>query len=132
MASAWYSLNVLDKGLEHIVNNANEMRVVSNYTPADTYATVVSNTVCLISTSPTDYTLGNQGTNGRQITVSAKSGTASASSGAGPDLHVAICHSVGTDVLAVTDETTDQEITSGNPINVPSFTLKMNQPTLVP
>ncbi len=29
------------------------------------------------------------------------------------------------------DETTDQEITNGNPINVPQFRVKMNQPTLV-
>ncbi len=131
MATAFYGQNVLDKGLEYIVNNVNEMRVVSNYTAGDTYATVVANTVCLIVTSPTDFTLGNQGVNGREVIVSAKSGTASADSGAGPDLHVALTFSTGTEVIAVTDETTDQEITSGNPINVPQFRLKQNQPTLV-
>jgi hypothetical protein len=31
-------------------------------------------------------------------------------------------------VLAVTDETTDQPITSGNQVNIPSLALKMNQP----
>mgnify|MGYP000072191043 CR=1 FL=1 len=131
MAVAYYNPSVLNKGLEHIVNNANEMRVVSSYTTADTYAKVVSNTVCLISVAPSDLVLGDQGVNGRQITVGAKSGTASANSGAGPDLHVALCISGQTEVTAVTDETTDQEITNGNPINVQSFTLKMNQPTLV-
>lgn len=132
MATPWLDPNVMDEGLNRIVNTVNEMRVVSAYTQNDTYATIVTNTVCLITTSPTDFTLGNQGTFGRQITVGAKSGTASASSGAGPDLHVALCISGQTEVSAVTDETTDQEITSGNPINVPSFTIKMNQPTLVP
>lgn len=132
MASPWLDENVMDQGLNHIVNNANEMRVVSAYTQNDTYATVVANTVALIGMSPTDFTLGNQGTFGRQITVAAKSGTASANSGAGPDLAIALCISASTEVSAVTDETTDQEITNGNPINVPSWTIKMNQPTLVP
>ena len=131
MATAWLDPEVMNKGLERIVNNVNEMRVVSSYSAGDAYATVVANTVCLITTSPTDFTLGDQGVNGREVIVAAKSGTASASSGAAPDLHVALCISGQTEVSAVTDETTDQEITNGNPINVPQFRVKMNQPTLV-
>ncbi len=131
MASAFYGQNVLDQGLNYVVNNVNEMRVITSYTPGDTYATVVTNTVCLITMAPADFTLGNQGTLGREVIVAAKSGTASASSGAAPDLHVALTFSTGTEVIVVTDETTDQEITNGNPINVPQWRAKMNQPTVV-
>lgn len=131
MAVAYYNPNVLDKGLEHIVDNCDEMRVVSAYAVGDTYATVVANTVCLIAIAALDLVLGDQGVNGRQITVGAQSGVANADSGAVPDLHVALCISVATEVSGVSDETTDQEIVTGNPINVASFTMKQNQPTLV-
>jgi hypothetical protein len=32
-------------------------------------------------------------------------------------------------VDAVTDETTDQEVTSGNTVNLTAFNITMNQPT---
>lgn len=129
--AVFYGQNVLDKGLEYIGANCNELRLLSAYSVGDTYATVVTNTVCLVAMVPGDYTIGNQGTNGRETIVSAKAGTASSDSGATPDLHVALTYSAGTEVVVVTDETSDQEITNGNPVNFPSWRAKMNQPTLV-
>ncbi len=124
----YYNPNVLDSGLSHIKTNADEMRLLKAYTAGDSHATVLTNSIATIAVVTGDFTLGNQGTLGRQLAVAAKSGTANADSGATPDLHIAIVDSVGTEVLAVTDETSDQVVTNGNPVDVPTFNLKQNQP----
>ena len=61
--------------------------------------------------------------------MGAKAISLTASSGAGPNLHLAIVDSTGSAVLLVTDETTDQVVTSGGTFNVPSWTYDVNQPT---
>jgi hypothetical protein len=124
----WYSLNVLDNGLNRIKSNAERVAVIKNYSAGDSYATVVGNIIAASATVSTDYTLGNQGTNGRQLATPAKTPTASASSIDTDDLHIAYLDDTNSDVLAVTDETTDQVITSGNTVNIPTLNLKMNQP----
>ena len=90
--------------------------------------TQVQDSVASAATVSGDYVLGNQGVNGRQLATPAKAPSASASSIGGDDLHIAYVDSVGLKVLAVTDETSDQVITSGNAVNIPTLNLKMNQP----
>ena len=125
----WFHPDVLDNGLNLIKTNAQRVAVIDDYTVADSYATVIGNLVAAASTVSGDYTLGNQGTNGRQVTTPAKSATATASTTGSNDLHIAWLDDTNTRVLAVTDETTNQIITSGNTVNLPSVALKMNQPT---
>ena len=45
------------------------------------------------------------------------------------DLNIAVVDSTGTAVLLVTDETSDQIVTSGGTFSVPSWTYTVNQPT---
>jgi hypothetical protein len=124
----WYHPDVLDNGLNRIKSNAERVAVIKNYAEADSYATVIGNIVAAAATVSVDYTLGNQGTNGRQLAAPAKSPAASASSAGGDNLHIAYLDDTNSKVLAVTDETSDQVITTGNTINIPALNLKMNQP----
>ena len=125
----WLNSNTLDNGLAVLDTAVNECRLISSYTPGDSYATVSTNTVCLISVAAGDIVLGDGAASSRQAQVGALSGTATANSGASPDLHVALCTSGSSRVDAVTDETTDQEVTSGNTVNLTAFNITMNQPT---
>ena len=119
--------DVLDGGLNAIRNNATRMLLIKAYAPADSYATVMANAICTVPMSALDYTLSGADGAGRVLTVSARSGTAAAGSGASPDLHVAFTDNVEK-VLLVTDETTDQVVTSGNTVNFPSLTYTSSQP----
>jgi hypothetical protein len=62
------------------------------------------------------------------LTTAAKSGTATAGSGAAPDLHIAFTDNASR-VLWVTDETSDQVITSGNMVAFPPLTYTSTQPS---
>ena len=123
--------DVIDNGLQHIIDQAAgnvDMFLIKAYAQGDSYATVVGNNNGTINTAAGDYTLGDSGTYDRKLTVSEKSGSASGSASA-PDLHIAIVDVSSTKVLAVTDETSDQDITAGNPITVPTFDIIVSQPT---
>lgn len=125
----WYHPDVLDKGLVEIAAKGNSIRLLKTYAAGDSYAVVNgTNTICSAAMTGTDFTLQNQGVNGREQAVGAKTGTASAGSGATPDLHVAIVDTVNSIVLVVTDETSDREVLNGDPINFPAFKIQNNQP----
>jgi hypothetical protein len=119
--------DVLDGGLNAIKNGATRMLLLKAYAAGDSYATVAGNAICTIAMVSGDYTLSGADNAPRILTVAAKSGTASASSGASPNLHIAFTDNVSK-VLWVTDETSDQVVTSGNTINFPSLTYTSNQP----
>lgn len=124
----WAHSDVLDGGLNAIRNNATRMILIKAYTAGDSYAAVAANAVCTITMASGDYTLSGSANNPRVCTTGAKSGTASANSGATPDLHIAFTDNVSK-VLWVTDETSDQVVTSGNTVNFPALTYTSNQPT---
>lgn len=122
--------DVLDNGLQEILDKAAgnvDMLLIASYSQGQAYATVDSNKLATINLAGGDFTLEADGTYGRRLRVAEKTGSASASDAA-PDLHVAIVDVTNTLVLAVTDETSDQAITSGNPITIPTFNIVMNQP----
>lgn len=119
--------DVLDGGLLAIKNNAIRLLVLKAYAAGDSYATVVGNAVCTITVASADFALSGADAAPRVLTTTAKSGTASANSGASPNLHFAFTDNVSK-VLWVTDETTDQVVTSGNPVNVPALTYTNPQP----
>ena len=125
----WVNSAVLDNGLAHIQSNANQMRLLSAYTAGDTWATVNANTLATVSMVSGDYTLSSSGSNRVITTAAGKTATASASASGTPDLHIAFVNSTGTTVIWVTDETSNQAITSGNTISFPSVTYTANQPT---
>ena len=120
--------DVLDGGLNAIKNSAIRMLLLKAYTAGDSYATVTGTAICTIAMVSGDYTLSGTDNAPRVLTVAAKGGTASVSSGPTPNLHIAFTDNVSK-VLWVTDETSDQVVTSGNTINFPSLTYTSSQPT---
>ena len=202
----FYHPDLLDHGLDRIraqkqAGNDVEIHLVSNYTAGDSYATVNGNSLGGVDLATGDLTLDDQGTNGREVNIAAKSvaaatgsstthhsGTATAGAsttltetGAGhtvdehigrvvvitggtgsgqkrritdndatvltvesawttnpstdstyeirDDLHIAVLDKTDSKVLAVVEETSEQVITSGNPIDIPAIALQKNQPT---
>lgn len=124
----WVRAGVLDSGLNDIKNNATHMLLIKAYTVGDSYATVVGNLVADATMTGTDFTLSNSGSSRVLTTAAGKSATASANSGASPNLHIAFTDG-SANVIWVTDETSDQVVTSGNTVNFPSITYTNNQPT---
>lgn len=126
----WVHSDVLDGGLSAIKTGANSMRLIKAYAPGDSYATVAGNLVAAVAMAAGDYTLANGAAGSRTLTVaSGKSATASAGSGAAPDLHLAFVDTANSKVLWVTDETTDQVVTSGNAVDFPAPVYTSEQPT---
>ena len=123
----WVRSGVLDNGLNDIKTNATAMVLLKAYTAGDSYATVASNIICTVTMTSSDYTLSSSSSN-RVLTTATKSGTASANSGASPNLHIGFTDG-SANVIWVTDETSDQVITSGNTVNFPAITYTANQPT---
>lgn len=130
----WAAANVLDSGPEFIRSLAAtagrvKQHVIRAYAAGDNYATVIGNSCGVYDMAQADLVMSSSGSN-RRMTIAAKSGNnATANSGATPNLHFALVDSTSSAVLLVTDETTDQVITSGNPISLGSWTYDVNQPT---
>lgn len=127
----WVHADVLDGGLNAIKNNANKQILLKAYAAADSYATVNgTNNIAEVAMASGDFTLGNGASSSRTLTTTAKTGlTASANSGATPDLHLAFVDTVNSKVLWVTNETSDQVVTSDNTVNLPSVVYTSSQPT---
>lgn len=130
----WAAAIVLDNGPEYIRGLAGtagrvKQHVIKAYAAGDNYATVIGNSCAVYDMAVGDLVMSSSGSN-RRMTVGAKSGNnATAGSGATPNLHLALVDSTTSAVLLVTDETTDQVITSGNPVNIGSWTYDVTQPT---
>lgn len=126
----WVHPDVLDQGTNKIKTDADRLHLIKAYSPGDSYATVVANSVADVAMASGDYTLGDGASGARTLTTaSGKTSNATANSGATPDLHLAFVDTVNSEVLWVTDETSDQVITSGNPVNYPSAVYTVSQPT---
>lgn len=130
----WLNDNIFDNGLNYIETTligggkTITMHVIKAYTSGDSYATVTGNTVANYTMGAGDFVV-EANTTGRKLTVSAKSGNnATANSGASPNLHIALVNTTDSAVLAVTDETTDQVITIGNPVSIPTWAIRFPQP----
>jgi hypothetical protein len=135
MAAKFFNLNVLDFGLNYIparVTASKSLRVhlLKAYTLGDSYATCVGNSVGSNSVDLVagDFALANQST-GRKLTIASKGILVTANTGVTPDLEVAILNSTDSEVLAVTDETTNEQLYIGDVRQIPAIVLNMNQPT---
>lgn len=124
----WVRAGVLDNGLNDIKNTATKMILISAYSAADSYATVVANQLAEATMASGDYTLANSGSNRTLTTASGKTATATATASGTPDLHIAFTDGAA-EVIWVTDETTNQPITTGNIISFPQIVYTSNQPT---
>ena len=134
MATQYLHPDVYDDGLKTISDNAGMSIVVCAGAPAtrqeavDAVGTGDGKRVSdVISLPAADATLA-AATGGRKVTIASKTGEVAVSTAGTEDLHLVIYD--GTRLLAVTDETSDQQLTLGNPITLPTFdiTLTTQQP----
>ena len=120
--------DVLDNGPAYIRTNCNKMALISSYTFGDTYATVNGRILAEVAMTSTDFTLGTS-VNDRTLTTAAgKSDTAANASGGSATNHIAFLDTVTSKVLWVTEETSGQAVTAGNPVNFPSLVYTAKQP----
>ena len=125
----WVNADVLDNGLNNIKTNCNKMVLVSTYTLGDSYATVNGNILADVTMASGDFTLASSGNNRTLTTASGKQDTSANASGGGVNMHIAFVDTVNSKVLWVTDETSDQTITAGNPVTFPALVYTSQQPT---
>jgi hypothetical protein len=124
----WVRSGVLDNGLNDIRNTATRMILVSAYSAGDSYATIQANKIAEATMVVGDFVLSSSGNNRVLTTAAGKSATATATVGGTPDLHIAFTDGTA-NVIWVTDETSNQPITTGNTVNFPQLTYTSNQPT---
>lgn len=125
------SASVLDGGTDLIRTLAGtvarvKMHLVKAYAVNDSYATIITNSLGSVDLVAADLP-SSANVLARRTTFAAKAITLTASSGAGPDLHIVVVDSVGSVPLVATDETTNQVVTMGNTFNVPSWTFDSPQ-----
>lgn len=122
----WAHADVLDQGPNFIKTNCNKMAVISAYTSGDSYATVNGNILAEATMASGDFTLGSSGNDRTLTTAAGKSDTSANATGAAS--HIAFVDTVNSKVLWVTEETSGQTITAGNPVNFPSLVYTAKQP----
>ena len=120
--------DVLDNGPAFIRTNCNRMALISSYTFGDTYATVNGRILAEATMTSTDFTLGSAGNDRTLTTAAGKSDSAANASGGSATNHIAFLDTVNSKVLWVTEETSGQAITAGNPVSFPSLVYTAKQP----
>lgn len=128
MGTKYAHADFLDNGIAYLKANANKMLLINNYTALDSYATVTAAKLAEATMASGDYTITGSDGASRVLTTAAKTATASGNSSS-PDLHIAFVDTVNSKVLLVTDETSDQAVTSGNSVDFPAITYTSGQPT---
>lgn len=119
--------DVLDQGPNFIKSNCTKIAVVSAYSFGDSYATVNGNILAEATMASGDFTLATA-TNDRTLT-SASGKSDSSANATGAASHIVFLDVTNSKVLWVTEETSGQTITSGNPVNFPSLVYTAKQPT---
>ena len=125
----WVHADVLDNGIAYIKANCNKMALVSAYSAGDSYATVNAAIVADTAMANSDFTIAASGNNRTLTTAAGKSDTAANVTGGGAGNHIAFLDTTNSKVLWVTNETSGQSITIGNPVSFPSLVYTVNQPT---
>lgn len=123
----WAHSNVQDNGINYIKSNAAKVLLVKAYTPGDSLATVTGNAVAEANVANGDFTLSSPSAGVRRLTFGGKVGSATGTVAAGLDLVFVFVSA--TEVLWMTDETTNMAVTSGNPITFPALQYNVGQPT---
>lgn len=120
--------DVLDNGPAYIKANCNKVALISSYAIGDSYATVNGRILAEVAMAAADFTLASSG-NDRTLTTAAGKQDASANaSGGSATNHIAFVDTVNSKVLWVTEETSGQAITAGNPVTFPSLVYTAKQP----
>ena len=122
--------DVLENGPAYAKANATKIMLVSTYAFGDSYATVVANKISEAAVTTANWTWSASGNDRVLTSTDNLTGSVAAASAAGPSNHYAVVDATNSKVLYVTEEGSDQPITSGNPITLKSVVIKATQPTL--
>lgn len=122
--------DVLENGAAYVKANATKIMLVSTYAFGDSYATVVANKLSEAAVTTATWTWSASGNDRVLTSTDNLTGSVAAASAAGPSNHYAVVDATTSKVLYVTEEGSDQPITSGNPITLKSVVIKATQPTL--
>ena len=126
--ATFYDQSALDALLDVIKLEATQVILLDTYTQGQNYATVTGNSIATAAITSGDFTGPTANGQDQRLVFNGKLGAATADSTLA-QLHIAIIS--GSKVLAVTDETSDQAITNGNPVDFPSFFMQASQPDQV-
>lgn len=121
--------DVLDQGPNFIKTNCNKIALIGAYTFGATWATVNAAIIAEAAMVSGDFTLGTSGNNRTLTTAAGKSDTAANATGGSATNHLAFLDTVNSKVLWVTEETSGQSVTVGNPVSFPSLVYTAAQPT---
>ena len=128
----FFDQSALDALLTEIATNSVKICLIDGYTQGDSYALVdaatIGSAVITAGVGGASFSSITSSGEDRTITFTGASGTATDTRGAGAGLHIALTNNSSI-VYAVTNETSDQAITTDNPLTFPSFTLTARQPT---
>ena len=116
--------SVLDAALNYIKNNVDLMTVCSSE-PTSLAEATSTYKLASVAMGPSDFTVGEGSPNGREVAVGAKNSVSVDSTGSAE--HIALVDA-GTALLYVTT-CTKQSISSGNKVNIPSWDIRIADPT---
>ncbi len=109
--------------------NRIQYHVLKAYAMADSYATVLGNSVGSVACVPGDFVSTGASGATRVTTVAGKGVTLTGATGAGPDVHVALLDSVTNEVHVVNDETNNAPMVASGVFTGPAFPINYTQPT---
>ena len=116
--------DVLDAALNYLKNNVDLMTVCSSEPTNLTEATSTYK-LASVAMGTSDFTVGEGSPNGREVAVGAKNSVSVDSTGSAE--HIALVDS-GTNLLYVTT-CTKQSISSGNKVNIPTWDIRIADPS---
>lgn len=119
----------LDAMLEVVRTNSTQIDLVTSYAQGEDYATVIGRSVASATINTGNFSGPADSGFNRILTFTGASATADGNAST-PDLHMVLSNGSST-IYAVSDESTDQDIVSGNTVNFGSFEIRALQPTSV-
>lgn len=124
----WANADVLDNGLNYIKTNCNKLALISSYTAGASYATVNAAILAEVTMATGDFTLATSGSDRTLTTAAGKQDASANASGGSASNHLAFVDTINSKVLWVTEETSGQAVTAGNPVTFPSLVYTAKQP----
>lgn len=122
----WLNDGVLDEPLDYLAANGTRM-VVCSAQPTTYVEANATYALADVTMSSGDFTKANGTTDGRKVTVAAKSGVLIDASGTAT--HVALLNVSGSLLLAVTTCTSQALVANGsNTVNVPAWAIEFGDP----
>lgn len=124
----WANADVLDNGPNYIKTNCNKLALISSYTAGASYATVNAAILAEVTMATGDFTLATSGSDRTLTTAAGKQDASANASGGSASNHLAFVDTINSKVLWVTEETSGQAVTAGNPVTFPSLVYTAKQP----